>query len=83
MTYPPHLPTVLVSVLNSVEGSPGRKPRRTSGTQTSHSRHRLTSPDSTTQLARGRLYLWRRTLIKVVGVAGQPARGVRHIVGLR
>ena len=83
MTYPPHLPTVLLSVLNSVEGSPGRKPRRTSGTQTSHTDHGLKNPESTTQLARGCLYPWRRTLIKLVGVAGQPARRVRHIVGLR
>ena len=67
MTYPPQLPAVLFSALSSVEGSPGRRPRRSLGTQTSQSGHRLRNP-GTTQLGRGRHYLRRATLMSLVGV---------------
>ena len=67
MTYPPQLPAVLFSALSSVEGSPGRRPRRSSGTQTSQSGHRPRNP-GTTQLGRGRPYPPRRRPINVVGV---------------
>lgn len=66
MTYPPHLPTVLFSALNSIEGNPGRRPRRGPRTQTSH--------------GRGRLHLRRRMLISLVGaiaLAVVVALGVR------
>ena len=53
MTYPPHLPIVLFSALNPIEGNPGRRPRRSLRTQTSH--------------GRGRLHPRRRVLISLVG----------------
>jgi hypothetical protein len=65
MTYPPQLPTVLFSALNSVEGSPGQRPRRVSGTQASHTGHRQKTPETTTHLGRGRLYLRRWILINL------------------
>ena len=40
MSYPPQLPAVLFSALNSVEGSPVRRRQRAAGTQTSHTGHR-------------------------------------------
>ena len=57
MTYPPHLPIVLVSMLDSVEESPSRGHRRASGTQTSQTGHGLTNPETTTQVGRRRHYL--------------------------
>lgn len=51
--YPPHLPTVLFSALNSNEGNPGRRPRR--------------GPRANTSRGRGRLHLRRRMLISLVG----------------
>lgn len=66
MTYPPHLPTVLFSALNSIEGNPRRRPRRGPGTQTFH--------------GRGRPHLRRRMLISLVGaiaLAVVVALGVR------
>lgn len=65
--YPPHLPTVLFSAFSSIEGSPGRRPRR--ATQTSHTGHRSEIPETTTQLGWGRLYPRRRRLINLVGVS--------------
>lgn len=57
MTYPSYLPIVLISMLDSVEESPGRGRRRASGTQTSQTGHGLTNPQTTTQVGRGRRYL--------------------------
>ena len=68
MTYPPQLPTVLLSALSSVEGSPGRRHRRTAGAQTSHTGRRLQNPETTTQLRRGRPYPPRPRPINVAGV---------------
>lgn len=68
MTYPPHLPTVLFSALSSIEGSPGRRPRRASVTQTSHTGHRLKIPETTTRLGRRRLDPRRRRRINLVRV---------------
>lgn len=53
MTYPPQLPTVMFSSLNSIEGNPGRRPRRGPRTQSSR--------------GRGRPHLRRRMLISLVG----------------
>jgi hypothetical protein len=47
MTYPPQLPTVLFSALNSVERSPGRRRRPASRTQSPHTGHRPTNPQTT------------------------------------
>lgn len=67
MTYPPHLPTVLFSAFSSIEGSPGRRPRR--ATQTSHAGHRSELPGTTTRLGRRRLHPRRRRLVNLVGVS--------------
>ena len=69
MTYPPQLPTVLLSALSSVEGSPCRRPRRTSGAQTSHTGHRSEIPGTTTRLGGGRRYPRRRRMVNRVGVS--------------
>lgn len=53
MTYPPQLPTVLFSALNSIEGNPRRRPRRGLRTRTSH--------------GRGHLHPRRRVLVSLVG----------------
>ena len=66
MTYPPQLPTVLFSALNSVEGSPGRGLQPAPGTQTSHTGHRQKTPESTTHLGRGRIYLRRWMLVNTL-----------------
>ena len=70
MTYPPQLPTVLFSALNSVERSPDRRLRRASGTQTSHAGHSQRNPESTTHLGRGRHYL--RRIVKYEGNVSPP-----------
>ena len=67
--YPPHLPTLLFSAFSSIEGSPGRRPRRVSVAQTSHTGHRSEIPGTTTQLGWGRLYPRRRRLVNLVGVS--------------
>jgi hypothetical protein len=69
MSYPPHLPAVVLSALDLIEGSPRRRPPpRALRTQTSHTGHRLKNPETKTPLGRVRLHLRQRKLIKLVGV---------------
>lgn len=67
MTYPPQLPTVLFSALNSVERSPGRRRRPASRTQSPHTGHRPTNPE-TAKLRRACHRRQGRIRIKLAGV---------------
>jgi hypothetical protein len=55
MTYPTHLPIVVISMLDSVEERPGRARRLATGT--AQTGHELMSRETTTPVRRARRYL--------------------------